>query len=72
MPDLRVCFDCQYIFDLETKEACPACKSTKHDGAREVLGPKAYTLRKSQKPWFDRQMLAHAHHLRTMIEEMEG
>lgn len=70
--NLRVCFDCQYIFDLELKEKCPACSSTTHDGAREVLGATAYNLRKTQKPWFDRQILAHSHHLRAMIKEMEG
>lgn len=71
MPDLRVCFECQYIFDLETRDKCPACSSTLNDGAREVLGPNAYHLRKSQKPWFDRQILAHSHHLRAMIKEIE-
>lgn len=72
MANLSVCFDCQYIFDADQIDKCPACSSTKFDGAREVLGTQAYSLRKGQKAWFARQQLAHGHVLREMIKEIEA
>jgi hypothetical protein len=52
---LRVCASCEWVFKLGDSQDCdcPKCGFGSY-GARYVYGDKAYTYKKTQKPWKDK------------------
>lgn len=69
---LCTCASCEWIFTLDeqhpTLGGCPKC-GFGYYGARYVYGAKAYQYARTQKPWFDKQMAAHADKLNREINQ---
>lgn len=65
---LRVCASCEWIFKLPAPDGCPKCQFG-HYGARFVYGNAAYAYARTQTPWFEKKMSAHASALRKEIRE---
>ena len=61
--NLRTCACCEWIFTMDkqhpTMGGCPQC-GFGHYGARHVYGNKAYQYARTQRPWLDKKMAAHA------------
>jgi hypothetical protein len=64
---LRVCMSCEWIHEQDPT-SCPKC-GWPSCGARFVYGNKAYSHRKTQRPWKDRKMFAYSIALDKEIRE---
>ena len=73
---LRVCGNCAWIFEKDPYMkfaphqvgGCPKCGFASL-GARSVYGVKAYTYKKTQKPWIKKKMATYYDQLQTEIKE---
>jgi hypothetical protein len=57
---IRVCASCEFVFDMRLHpvgKGCPQCSFASY-GARQVYGKKCYGYLKSQKPFYNRFIVA--------------